>query len=180
MGIIINQALYEGYGQKSGEIGHLSVEENGRRCNCNKYGCLETVASGKSIVNIVQEKIRSGYKSKILDLVNNHIDAITPIDIVEAAGLNDNLAIEVLQNAGNKIGKAISHVINLFNPELIVIGGQLSQAGKYLIDPIHKAVNQYSLSELLQDVTITLSSTGPLSAARGAATITINDKIFSL
>jgi predicted NBD/HSP70 family sugar kinase len=180
MGIVINGALYEGSRLKSGEIGHLMVDPGGRLCTCGKRGCLESVASATAITAIMQEQIGLGRKTKVLDLVNNRIDDITVVDIVEAAALNDELSIEILRNAGEKLGRAISYVINLFNPEMIVIGGKLSNAGPCLMEPLMEAAQNFSIAKLYSDVSIVLSKLGPTSASLGAATMAINDKIFSL
>jgi len=180
LGIVINGFLYEGSNLKSGEIGHLIVDPDGRRCTCGNYGCLESVASGTAIAAIVQEKIKAGVSSKVVDLVNDHIDEISAIDVVEAANMNDSLSIEVLKYAGENLGKAISYIINLFNPGLIVLGGQLSKAGAYLIDPLLSTVKKSTLPNLFNDVSIKMSKLGHLSASLGAATIVINDKIFNL
>jgi len=180
LGIVINGALYEGACLKSGEVGHLMVDPAGRQCTCGNYGCLESVSSGTAITEIMQEKLRSGGISKVVELVNNRVEDLTVIDIVDAADLGDELSIEVLRNAGEKLGKAISYIINLFNPELIIIGGQLSKAGHHLIDPLLEAAREFSIPNLYRDVTLRLSALGPLSASLGAATMVINDKIFSL
>lgn len=180
LGIVINGALFEGAGMKSGEIGHLTVVPEGRECTCGNYGCLESVSSGTAITAIMQEELHNGRKSKVLDLIHDRIEDLTVIDIVDAADMDDTLSIEVLHNAGEKLGKAMSYIINLFNPELIIIGGQLSKAGSHLIDPLMKAAEEYSIPNLYRDVSIRLSKLGPLSASLGAATIAINDKIFSL
>jgi predicted NBD/HSP70 family sugar kinase len=180
LGIVINEALFEGVGMKSGEIGHLMVDPAGRKCTCGNYGCLESVSSGTAITAIMRENLRDGKKSKVLDLIHDRIEDLTVIDIVDAADMHDALSIEVLQSAGEKLGKAMSYIINLFNPELIIIGGQLSQAGSHLIDPLMQAAEEYSIPNLFRDVSIRLSRLGPLSTSLGAATMAINDKIFSL
>jgi predicted NBD/HSP70 family sugar kinase len=132
-----------------------------------------------AITNIVQEKLKQGVQSKVLDLVHNRIDDLTVIDIVDAADMHDAVSIEVLRNAGEKLGKAISYIINLFNPELIILGGQLTKAGSHLMDPLLQAAEKHSIPNLFSDVSIRLSELGPHSASLGAATMAINDKIFS-
>jgi predicted NBD/HSP70 family sugar kinase len=179
LGIVINKTLFQGAGRKSGEIGHLMVDPEGRTCACGKRGCLESVSSGMAITNIVQEKLKQGVQSKVLDLVHNRIDDLTVIDIVDAADMHDAVSIEVLRNAGEKLGKAISYIINLFNPELIILGGQLTKAGSHLMDPLLQAAEKHSIPNLFSDVSIRLSELGPHSASLGAATMAINDKIFS-
>ena len=180
LGIVINKTLFEGSGMKSGEIGHLVVDPEGRRCTCGKRGCLESVSSGMAITAIMQEKLKHGVESKISDLIHYRIDDLTVVDIVDAADMNDAPSIEVLRNAGEKLGKAISYIINLFNPELIILGGQLSKAGSHLIKPLLHAAEEHSIPNLYSDVSIKLSQLGPHSASLGAATMAINDKVFSI
>jgi N-acetylglucosamine repressor len=180
LGIVLNGALYEGSRLKSGEVGHLSVDPEGRRCTCGNYGCLESASSGTAITAIVQEKLRDGHPSKVLELVNGRIEDLTASDIVDAADLEDDLARDVLKNAGEKLGRAISYLVNLFNPELIILGGQLIKAGTHLIDPLMESARVHSVPNLYGDVAIRLSSLGPFSASLGAATMAINDQIFSL
>ena len=180
LGIVINRTLFEGAGMKSGEIGHLLVDPEGRRCTCGKRGCLESVSSGMAITAIMQEKLRQGTESKVLDLIHHRIDDLTVVDIVDAADMNDAPSIEVLRNAGEKLGKAISYIINLFNPELIIIGGQLSKAGSHLIKPLMRIAEEHSIPNLYNDVSIRLSQLGSHSASLGAATMAINDKVFSI
>jgi glucokinase-like ROK family protein len=178
LGIVIGGSLYEGAGLKSGEIGHLVVDPDGRMCTCGNRGCLESIASGTAIASLVQEEIGKGTRSKVVDLVNNHIDEITAADVVEAANLRDPLAVDVLGEAGRMIGKALSYAITLFNPESVIIGGQLSKAGPALLDPLLDSARRFTLPQLFGDLSIKLSGLGFLSASIGAATIVINDKIF--
>ncbi len=180
LGIVINGSLYEGSNLKSGEIGHLVIDPKGRKCTCGNRGCLEASASAMAITQIVREKLEKGEKSKIRDLINDNLDNITAIDIVEAANLKDNLCIKILHEAGEKIGIALSYAINLFNPELVILSGQLTNAGKYILDPLIKTAKKYTLPMLFNDVEITQSKLGHLSASLGAATIAINEKVFSL
>jgi predicted NBD/HSP70 family sugar kinase len=178
LGIVIDGSLYEGAGLKSGEIGHLVVDPGGRACTCGNSGCLESSASGTAIASRVREEIGKGTRSKVADLVNNHIEEITAVDVVEAANLMDPLALEVLGNAGRMIGKALSYAVNLFNPEALIIGGQLSKAGPVLLDPLLDTARRFTLPQLFGDLSIKMSGLGHLSASIGAATIVINDKIF--
>jgi predicted NBD/HSP70 family sugar kinase/predicted transcriptional regulator len=180
LGIVINSVLFEGAGMKSGEIGHLMVDPEGRKCTCGKRGCLESVSSGMAITRIMQERLRQGMASKVSELIHGRIDDLTVIDIVEAADMNDLASIEVLRNAGEKLGRAISYIINLFNPELIILGGQLTKAGTHLIKPLFRAAEEHSIPNLFSDVSIRLSELGPYSASLGAATMAINDKVFSI
>jgi predicted NBD/HSP70 family sugar kinase len=178
LGIVIDGSLYEGAGLKSGEIGHLVVDPGGRMCACGNRGCLEASASGNAIASLVREEIGKGTRSMVADFVNNHIEEITAAVVVEAANFQDPLALVVLGNAGRMIGKALSYAVNLFNPEAVIIGGQLSKAGPVLLDPLFETARRLTLPRLFGDLSIKMSSLGHLSASIGAATFVMNDKVF--
>jgi N-acetylglucosamine repressor len=180
MGIVIDRKLYEGSNLKSGEIGHLIVDPDGRACTCGNRGCLESVASGTAIAAILQERIRNGERSRVSDLVNDHIDEITAIDVVEAANMKDAISIEVLRKSGQKLGRAISFVINLFNPGMVILSGELSNAGSHLIDPLIETVGKSTPPNLYSEVVLRISRLGYISASLGAASIAINNKLFIL
>lgn len=178
-GIVINGILLEGKGLKAGEIGHLIIDEKGPVCTCGNRGCLEACASGRALVSKVQEEIRKGQKTKIYDLVNGKVDEITLQDVIEAASLQDSFAIEVLEEAGHRIGRVVSFLINIFNPPLIVLGGQLSISGKHFTGSLIETARKYSMAKIFKETEIKISNLGPFGAALGAATIAIQETLFT-
>ncbi len=167
LGIITNGQLYYGKSGFSGEFGHLSVFDNDVICHCGKKGCLETQASGSYIYRRYLEKMAEGYSS-ILDKKKKKGEPITQEDILEAAMQEDMMAIELIEEVGNTLGKQIAGLINLFNPELVIIGGVVALTGDYLLLPIRSTVKKYSLNLVSKDTTIKLSKLGDKAGVIGA------------
>ena len=121
-GIIINGQLYYGKSGFSGEFGHMTAFDNEIICHCGKKGCLETEASGSYIHRKFLEKIAEGYSSSLTKKIEKN-KSIVLEDIIHAALNEDILAIELIEDVGNTLGKHIAGLINLLNPELVVVGG---------------------------------------------------------
>jgi predicted NBD/HSP70 family sugar kinase len=167
LGIITNGQLYYGKSGFSGEFGHLSVFDNDVICHCGKKGCLETQASGSYIHRRFLEKMAEGYSS-ILDKKKKKGEPITQEDILDAALKEDMLAIELIEEVGNTLGKHIAGLINLFNPELVIIGGVVALTGDYLLLPIRSTIKKYSLNLVSKDTGIKLSKLGDKAGVIGA------------
>lgn len=167
LGIITNGHLYYGKSGFSGEFGHLSVFDNDVICHCGKKGCLETQASGAYIHRRFLEKMNEGYSS-MLDKKKKKGESITQEDILDAALQEDMLAIELIEEVGITLGKQIAGLINLFNPELVIIGGVVALTGDYLLLPIRSTVKKYSLNLVSKDTTIKLSKLGDKAGVIGA------------
>jgi glucokinase-like ROK family protein len=167
VGIVIDGKLYYGKSGFSGEFGHIYAFDNEIICRCGKKGCLETEASGLAIHRIMLERVKNGTNT----ILQEKIESDHPLllqDIIDAALEEDVLSIEIIEEVGNKLGKAISGLINLFNPELLVIGGTVSMTGDYLLLPIKSAVKKYSLNLVNKDTEIKLSRLGDKAGAIGA------------
>ncbi len=144
-GIIINGNLYRGSTLSAGEIGHLSIEEDGPRCICGGFGCLERFVGNRFIVESTVRKIKEGRVTKIDELVQRQLRKVTPEIINKAVQAGDRLAIEIWEEVGRHIGAALASVINLLDPDRIVIGGGVAQAGKVLFDVIKKTVRERAM-----------------------------------
>jgi len=167
LGIIIDGKLYYGKSGFSGEFGHISAFDNEIICHCGKKGCLETQASGSYIHRKFLEKISEG-NSSILEKRITKGETITQENILEAALKGDMLAIELIEEVGNTLGRNIAGLINLFNPELVVIGGVVSIAGDYLLLPIKSAIKKYSLNLVSKDTAVKISKLGDSAGVIGA------------
>lgn len=167
IGIIIDGKIYTGKSGFSGEFGHFPLLDNEIICRCGKRGCLETGASGSALHRLFLEKLRSGSVSMLSEKFNKG-EEITLKDILDAVLKEDVLAIEILESVGHTLGKAIAGLINMFNPEMIVIGGLLSVAGESLMLPVRTAVNKYSLMLVYKDTQIKLSTLGERAGVIGA------------
>ena len=167
MGMIVDGHLSYGKSGFSGEIGHFPLLENNQVCHCGKTGCLETGASGSAVHRIFMEKLKEGRASSLSEKYANgeiiHIE-----DIVDAVIEEDVLAIEVVEEIGTVLGRAIAGLINIFNPELIVIGGNMAAAKDYLLLPIKSAVQKHSLNIINSDTKIKLSKLGKKAGSIGS------------
>jgi predicted NBD/HSP70 family sugar kinase len=167
MGMIINGKLSYGKSGFSGEIGHFPLLNNDQICQCGKTGCLETGASGLALHRIFTEKLREGRASTLSDKFNSS-ETISLDDILEAVKEEDVLAIECIEEIGTTLGRAIAGLINIFNPELVVIGGKVSTAAEYLLLPVKTAIQKHSLNIINRDTSIKFSKlrekAGPIGA----------------
>ena len=167
MGMIIDGKLSYGRSGFSGEIGHFPLLDNDQICHCGKTGCLETGASGSAAHRIMLERLQEGRASILSDKFNRQ-EGITLDDILNAVKEEDVLAIEVIEEIGSTLGRAIAGLINIFNPELVVIGGKVASAEDYLLLPIKSAIQKHSLNMINKDTTIKLSKLGDKGGPIGA------------
>ena len=141
-GIILNNVLFVGYYQSAGELGHIVIIKDGKKCNCGNIGCVERYVGAEFIAERVREYIKAGRKTMIKKMVNNDLKKITPKVITDAAKNKDRLAIQIWNEVGEDIGVALTSIINIFSPQMIIIGGGVSLAGKFVFDPIRKTVKK--------------------------------------
>jgi len=170
-GIIIDGRLYRGTTLSAGEIGHISINENGPRCNCGGRGCLERYVGNRYIVALATRKIRRGKKTIVTKLVNNDLSRITPFVLSTAARRGDELAISIWQEMGKHLGVALSGVVNLLNPEVIVIGGGVANAGKVLFDALRKTVRERAMEIPVKAVKIVRGKLGQDAGIIGAVAL---------
>ncbi len=173
IGMIIGGKLHYGKSGFSGEYGHFPFFDNEIICSCGKRGCLETEVSGLAAHRQFIEKLKQGNISMLSSQYENG-DPITIKDILDALSKEDMLAIEVMERIGASLGRAIAGLINLFNPEVIVLGGTLYEAEDYLLLPIKSAINKYALNFVSKDTTIKVSKLGESAGLVGICAITRN------
>ena len=173
LGILIDGKVYYGKSGFSGEFGHIPFFNNEIICHCGKKGCLETEASGNTLLRKFKEKIKLGSTSSVLKK-NKKVEDITLTDLILAAQNEDVLIIELLAELGESLGKGLAVLINVFNPELIIIGGTLSETGEYLKLPIKSSINKYSLSLVNADTELKLSKLGEKAGIIGACLLAKN------
>lgn len=157
IGIIIDGKIYTGKSGFSGEFGHINIFENEIICHCGKKGCLETEASGSAFHRIFLERIKKGETSILSERLKEKNKALTLDELIAAACKEDPLCIEIVEEIGQKLGKQIAGLINIFNPELVIIGGTLSLTGDYITQPIKTAIRKYSLNLVNKDSIIMTS-----------------------
>ena len=167
MGMIVDGKLSYGKSGFSGEIGHFPLLDNNCICHCGKMGCLETGASGSAVYRIFMDRLKEGRTSTLSDKFNRG-ENIQIQEILAAVNEEDVLAIDVIEEIGTTLGRAIAGLINLFNPELIIIGGMISETKEYLLLPIKSAVQKHSLNIINSDTTIKFSKLGKKAGAIGS------------
>jgi glucokinase-like ROK family protein len=165
-GLFIDGQIYRGATGSAGEIGHMTIDENGPLCACGNRGCLEALAGGRAIVSMARTAIQSGRRTELAELPN--LEALSVMDISNAAARGDLVAQEILAEAGNQLGIALTSLVNLFNPNIVVVGGGVAQTGDLFLEPIRKAVLKRSLPAAAHIVRITTSLLGKRSTSMGA------------
>jgi predicted NBD/HSP70 family sugar kinase len=174
LGIIMDGKLRKGACGFSGELGHIPFVENGALCYCGKHGCLETIASGNALSEMAKEGILSGKNSMLNKLSKEELQRIEPAVIIEAANKGDQYAIQLLSNIGTYMGKGIAVLIQLFNPELIILSGKIATAKQYITLPMQQAINTYCMTQIRERTTIVSSELGENSRLLGYATTGID------
>lgn len=178
-GIIIDGQIYHGIDGTAGEFGHTIIDPDGPLCSCGNRGCLETMVAEASIIKRATEGIRKGKVSLISKLAQNQEGLITPKIIYEAALKKDKFAVEVIQETGYYLGLGLVSLVNLLNPEVIVIGGDISQVADILLEPVREVVLSRALSVPAQRVRIVASHFGKDAGIIGAATLVL-ENIFQI
>ena len=174
MGMIIHGKLLRGHSGFAGEFGHIPMIENGILCNCGKQGCLETVASGSALVRLAKEGLSTGKNSTLNNFIENGEELI-PKTIINAANNGDQFAISIISKVGFELGKGIAILIQLLNPELIILGGRVAEANQYLLTPIEQALNHYSIPKLRKQTKIVISKLGVNANILGSVAMVIEN-----
>ena len=137
-GLIFDGKLYHGAADVAGEIGHTTIDTEGRRCKCGNYGCLEAYASGPNIALRAVEELEAGAESRLRTMVEGRLDRITAQTVYEAAQQGDELALEVVNDTARFLGIGVANLLNVFNPEVVVVCGGVTLAGDHLFIPLRR------------------------------------------
>lgn len=170
LGMIIDGKMYLGKSGFAGEFGHMPVYENQVICHCGKKGCLETEVSGQAMYRKLKERVSNGEMSVLSeDLIAG---AEIPLEkIVESVNSEDVLCIDLIEEVGVELGKALAGLINIFNPEAVIIGGILSMTGDYFIQPVKTAIRKYSLNLVNRDTVVYASTLKDKAGMIGACMV---------
>ncbi|MEW5930236.1 MAG: ROK family protein [Gemmatimonadota bacterium] len=141
-GIVLNGEIFHGCSDVAGEIGHMTIDSNGRRCKCGNYGCLEQYASGPAIAVRAVEGIEAGAETVLVEMVNGRLDDITAATVYEATVQGDAYATEVMKDTAKFLGAGVASIINILNPEMVVIAGGVTRAGDTLFEPLRAEVRR--------------------------------------
>jgi glucokinase-like ROK family protein len=144
-GIVLNQRILAGASGLAGEVGHMTIDPNGTKCNCGSYGCWETYVSALAVFRRVRESILAGEESQLAEVVQDGFERITIPLMVEAARNGDRVALAAFAETGFYLGVGLANLINIFNPQKVVLGGYLTQAYEFLLPVIQKTVQERAL-----------------------------------
>jgi glucokinase len=171
MGIIIDGKLYRGAMGSTGEIGHTIIVPDGELCTCGKRGCVMAYASGLALSRFACERVRSGHLTSLRETCGASPEYISGETIAKAAKDGDRLALELIQNAARYFGISLANILEIFNPEIVVIGGGLARIGPTLLDPCLEAMRQHTHPELRNATRFELSQLWDDAGLIGAAAL---------
>jgi glucokinase len=168
-GVISEGRLIDGLRGMGGELGHVSVDLNGPRCTCGSAGCIESFCSAWAIEREARQLVSSG-RGRAIEAAGDG-DDIGPRAVGAAAAGGDAAAVALLERAGTALGAGLANFINIFNPEIIVIGGGVAEIGEPLFGPLRKALDAYAMPVMRREVRIVRSSLGLRTGIYGAAAL---------
>lgn len=172
-GLILDGELYHGAGGMAGEIGHMTTMPYGPHCGCGNPGCLEALASGTAIAREARERVGRGVPTRISDLSEGDLERITAKLVVKAADQGDVEAQTILAEAMNFLGIGMASLVNLFNPELIVIGGGLTNIGEVLFGPVRRAIARHAFRAPAEAVRVVRAELGDNVGVLGAVAMAL-------
>ncbi len=178
LGIFVNGQLCSGKNGFAGEFSHLPIIENGELCICGKRGCLETIASSNSIIRRVKQGFADNAVSSLINRFKDHPEKVTSAEVINSAREGDEFSIAILDEIGSAMGKGLSYIIQLLNPEVIVLSGPISKAKQYILSPIQQSLNRFCLEKISESTLILISDMGDQSALLGTSEM-IFQKVFT-
>lgn len=173
-GIILNNEMFRGENGIAGAIGHTLIDMNGQQCSCGRKGCLQSIASHSGIKRAVMEQLDAGRETSIRDAIAGDENKINGKLVYEAAKQGDQVAIEVVNKVGVYLGIAIANLIDVINPQRIILSGGLSRLDG-ILDEIHKVIDERALSEDSKNTQIVLAHLKDNATVVGSATLVLNE-----
>jgi glucokinase len=168
-GIIINGRLYLGTRGSAGEVGHMTIDVNGPRCSCGNIGCWEVLASGTAMAREAIARISRGEKSTLTKMVGGKIEKITAETVEAAAREGDSLALGVISQVATYLGVGMVNLVNIFNPEMIIVGGGVAKMGELLLEPARRVVREMTFKVATEAMRIVPAQLGEDAGVLGGA-----------
>lgn len=172
-GLILDGKLYHGTEGAAGEVGHITVLPNGPLCGCGNRGCLEALASGAAIAKRAREVVARGLETRMNDLSGDDPARITAKLVAQAAEQGDFEAQKILSEAMTYLGIGMASLVNLFNPQIIVIGGGLSNLGERLLEPVRRGIVRHAFVASARTARVVLAELGDKAGVLGAAAVAL-------
>jgi predicted NBD/HSP70 family sugar kinase len=170
LGLVINSELFRGHNGFAGEFSHIPLFVNNKLCNCGKMGCLETESSLLVVIEKAHKELKDGNPSLLKGLPHDQVEVACEA-ILQAAAKGDKLAVRLLSEAAYNIGRGVAILIHILNPEMIVVSGRGSSAGKIWMAPIQQALNEHAIPRLCENTEIKISGFGYHAELIGAAAL---------
>lgn len=174
-GIIFNGKLYRGVNDSAGEVGHSTIDVTGPLCSCGNYGCLEAMASENALVDLVAKEIKEGQSSLVKDYVAGNLEEVTPDEIYRAADAGDEVALRMLNRVARYLGIGIANLVNIFNPEIVVIAGGIVKARFHIEDMVKQIVRDRAFESCSSGLDIRFSAKGTENTLKGAADLVFTE-----
>jgi glucokinase len=149
-GIVLDGKIFHGASDAAGEIGHASIDQSGRKCNCGNYGCLEAYVSGPAIARRAVEGLEAGANSRLTEYVAGDLSAVTARTVSQAAREGDAFCLDVIRETAHYLGGAVANLLNIFNPDVVVICGGVTLAGDHLFEPLCDQVRRRAFRPAVQ------------------------------
>lgn len=175
-GIIIEGEVLHGIRHTAGEIGHMIIREGGLLCGCGNRGCFEAYASAKAVVKRTLTAINRGKKTVLTDTVKNKPEKITCKLIYDTARKGDELCKKIVEETGKYLGIGIANIVNIINPQMVVLGGGMAKAGNLLFDPVREYVEKHAFTAAMEGVKIVPAQLGTNAGAIGAVAFVLKKK----
>ncbi len=172
--IVIDGKVMRGMNGFAGEVGHMQIDSRGELCGCGKRGCWETTAGPLAVVSYVRTKIDAGQKSIVSEMMKGNHKKTDFSTILQAAEKKDRLALKAFEHVGAKLGVGMASLINVLNPQMIVIGGVLSQAADHILPAARKTAELESMDHVNKDLQVKSSAHGMDACTLGAATLVLD------
>ena len=169
-GIIINKEIYRGESGAAGEIGHVSINERGRKCNCGSRGCIETYAGNNYLIEQVKKELRGHKESKLYELAREN-NELTPKLIYDAYLLNDDFAESIIVNLGQKLGHALASIANVLDIANVIVGGGVSGFGEILFDSIENSMKNRVVKPMRKRVKVSPAKLKNEAGVKGASAL---------
>ncbi len=170
-GIVLDGEIFHGVSDAAGEIGHMTIDSTGRKCKCGNYGCLEAYASGPAIALRAVEGLEAGTESVLPELVGGRLEEVTAATVYEAVVLGDPYANEVMKETAKFLGAGVANIINMLNPEMVVIAGGVTRAGDHLFMPLRAEVRRRAFRSAEQACQIVSAQLQGTAGVIGAAAV---------
>jgi glucokinase-like ROK family protein len=179
LGMVLNGELFHGHAGFAGEFSHIPLNENGILCSCGKQGCLETECSATTLARLAKEGIREGKMSSLSNMRDEDLEKLEAELVIDAANLGDQYSVQILSQIGYNLGKGLTTLIHLLNPELIVVSGRLAKANHYILTPIEHSLNKYCIPRLRKCTRVVISELSQEAGFMGCASL-VMENLFRL